>query len=367
MTRCALVCLFIAVGASSLLVTKPVAAQPAELPRLEYYVARDLYDAGNVGEATEGFRVSLNRGHQVAGKRWIDAVPPMVMLGECYYQQGAIAQALEQYDAALNVCLAFPNWPDAIRSPDSLPDIGESKGIGWTKLSRGTSLIRVPGALQVAVDPTQARFNADGGLIPGGTAIMRLDVPEVMRTLGVALLRRAHLLGPLAPHSPMSQQAMLLFSRVPGHKAAWMQTGWKGLYGLSLLGLQDDAGAATALTTGMSIDGKTDYFLTPACLIGLASVEFRQGKDASALTRLGDASLRAAHLEQADLLAESLSVIGQMACANRRSDLLPILQAATQWSRTYAVLPFMSGSAAVAELAVVAGNQAVHETAATQM
>ena len=102
-------------------------------------------------------------------------------------------------------------------------------------------------------------------------------------------------------------------------------------------------------------------------MLGLASIEFRQNKDAAALTRLGDASLRAAQLEQADMLAESLTMLGQMACAMRRSDVLPVLQSATQWSRSYAVLPFMSGSVGVCELAVVAANQAVHENAATQM
>ncbi len=113
---------------------------------------------------------------------------------------------------------------------------------------------------------------------------------------------------------------------------------WKGLHGLAMLAQADDAQAIVSLSAGMSIEGRTDYFLTPACLIGLARLEFRQNKDAAALVRLGDASLRAAQLEQADMLAESLSAIGQMACANRRSDLLPILQAATAWSRGYAVL-----------------------------
>lgn len=367
MTRSTFLSLVFALWVSGLVDCSPVAGQPAELPRLEYYVARDLYDAGNIGEATEGFRVSINRGHQVNGQRWIDAVPPMVMLGECYYQEGAIAEALQQYDAALNICLAFSNWPDAIRSPENLSEVGESKGVTWAKLSRPANLMRVPSSLQVAVDPAQARFNADGGLIPGGSAIMRVDVPEVMRCLAVALLRRAHLLGPLAPYSPMSQQAMLLFSRVPGHKAAWMQTGWKGLHGLAMLAQADDAQAMTSLSAGMSIEGRTDYFLTPACLIGLASIQFRQSKDAAAITHLGDASLRAAQLEQADMLAESLSALGQMACANRRSDLLPILQSATAWSRGYAVLPFLSGSVAVSELAVIAGNATVHENAATQM
>ena len=368
MTRCIVLLLIIGAGWTTwFLQATSLAAQSAELPRLEYYVARDLYDAGNIAEATEGFRVSINRGHQVNGQRWIDVVPALVMLGECYYQQGALAQAMQQYDAALNVCLAYSTWPDALRSPENLPEQGEHKGVSWTKLSRTASLVRVPSALQVSVDPAQARFNGDGALIPGGSAIMRVDVAEVMRCLAIALIRRAHLLGPLAPYSPMSQQAMLLFSRVPGHKAAWMQAGWKGLHGLSLLALNNDEQAIASLTTGMSIDGRADYFMTPACLIGLATIECRQNKEPSALNRLGDASLRAAQLEQADLLAESLCMIGQVACANRRADLLPVLQAATSWSRNYAVLPFMSGSVALCELAAVSGNQALHESSAAQM
>ncbi len=67
--------MLLASSAAWLVNDSPLAAQPAELPRVEYYVARDLYDAGNIGEATEAFRISLNRGHQVNGQRWIDAVP----------------------------------------------------------------------------------------------------------------------------------------------------------------------------------------------------------------------------------------------------------------------------------------------------
>ncbi|MCC6509692.1 MAG: hypothetical protein IT423_11325 [Pirellulaceae bacterium] len=139
------------------------------------------------------------------------------------------------------------------------------------------------------------------------------------------------------------------------------------MHGISLVAVGDEAQAMELLSSGASIENRSDYFMTSICLMALAAIESGQGKEASALNRLGDASLRAAQLEQADLLAESLAMIGQLACAARRTDLLPVLQAATVWSQKYAILPFMQGSAAVCELSVLSGNIPVHEAAAKQM
>lgn len=335
-----------------------------ELPRLEYYVARDLYDAGNISEATDGFRVAMNRGQQLKGQRWIDSVPPLVMLGDCYYQQGAIAQALEQYDAALMVVLAFPNWADSLRSAEAQPEAAsEVKGINWTKITRRTQLVRVPNVMQLTLDAASARVNQGGG--PG--TILRVDVGEVLRCLAVALHRRTQLLGPLARHSPLSAPLAELFSKPPQNPTPWVPTAWRALSGLAMQAVGDDTQAKTLLTAGASIDNKLDYFLTPACLLSLAGMDIQQGNDAAALNRLGDASIRAAQLEQADTLAECLLTIGQVACADRRADLLPMLQAAVTWCQNYSILPYMAGSASVSELAVVANNLPVHEAVTKQM
>lgn len=333
-----------------------------ELPRLEYYIARDLFDAGNISEATEGFRVAMNRGQIVNQQRWIDSVPAIVMLGECYYQQGAIAQALEQYDAALMLALTFPTWVESLRGPEAQPEPpAELKGINWSKLTRTAQLARVPRTVHVTLDSAAAK-----GAV-GGVSTLRVDVAEVLRCLAMALQRREHLLGPLARHSPLSTPLVELFSKSPQSGPAWLQSAWKALHGLSLLAIGDEAQAKTLLLSGFSIENKLDYFLTPRCLLALASCDARQGNDAPALGRLLDASLRAAQLEQADALAESLAMIGNVACAARRVDLLPVLQAAVTWSQNYSTTAYLSGSAAISELAVVAGNQAVHDAAVKQM
>ena len=335
---------------------------PPELPRLEYYIARDLYDAGNIGEATEGFRVAMNRGQQVNQQRWIDSVPALVMLGECYYQQGAIWQALEQYDAALAVALTFPTWSDALRTAEVQAEVpSDLKGINWTKLARRTQLVRVPRTTLVTLDQASAKSAL------GGVTVLRVDGCEVLRCLAVALQRRIQLLGPLARHSPLSAPLVQLFGKAPQSGPAWLQSSYRALSGLALLAVGDDVQAKAMLTAGSTIDKQSDYFLTPQCLLALASLDVKQGNDASALGRLGDASLRAAQLEQADALSDTLTMIGQLACAGRRFDLLPTLQSAVSWSQNYSALAYLSGSAAVSELAAVANNLAVHEAAAKQM
>ncbi len=338
-----------------------------ELPRTEYYVARDLYDAGNINEATEGFRVAVNRGHQLKGQRWIDCVPPLVMLGECYFQQGAIAQALEQYDAALMVTLTYPNWADAMRAPESPQELpSDAKSISWFKLNRVAGLVRVPHVMHVSVDPTQARTK-DGVLVTGGSAIMRLDVSEVLRCQAIALRRRVELLGPMAPYSPLTAPIVQAFARAPQHDSRWIQTAWKSLHGLALHAAGNRQQAATQLALGISLDNKFDYFLTAPTLLSLAALDIEQGNEAQAIARLTDATIRAAQFEQADTLAECFTVLGQVACAGRRTDLLTPLQSAVVWCQNYSIMSYLAACGALCELSAVAGNVALHEATAKQM
>lgn len=340
-----------------------------ELPRLDYYIARDLYDAGNIGEATEGFRNAINRSHQVGQQRWIDSVPPLVMLGECYYQQGAIAQALEQYDAALMLVLAYPTWAENMRGPEPQPiSTSELKGINWAKLARRTQLVHAPNVVLVPLEAAKAvKATGQPGTPAAAAPIMRLDVPEVIRCLAIALQRRTQLLGPLGRYSPVAAPAVELFAKPPQSSMPWVQASWRVLHGLALQTMGEETQSKTLLNAGASIDNKSDYFLTPLVLLALAHVDAQEGNAVSALNRLTDASVRAAQLEQADVLADCLMMIGELASAGRRGDLLPTLQAAVAWAQNSSALAFLSGSAAASELAAVTGNMQAHEACVKQM
>ncbi len=55
----------------------------SSLPRAEYYLAKELFGAGRMQDAADGFRAALAGARRVGETRWVDSVPPNVMLGEC--------------------------------------------------------------------------------------------------------------------------------------------------------------------------------------------------------------------------------------------------------------------------------------------
>ncbi len=119
----------------------------SDLPRAEYYVAKELFGAGRMTEAAAGFDAALGLARQVGSERWVDSIPPLVMLGECYYQQGNVSLAMEQYDAALMLALANPSWIDQIEvATEQLPILESTaaKAINWFARSRPSLPVVIP-------------------------------------------------------------------------------------------------------------------------------------------------------------------------------------------------------------------------------
>src|SRR5690606_32867989 len=119
------------------------------------------------------------------------------------------------YDAALLLVLAHPTWLDEVNvGAEQLPHFDSPvKGINWFTKSRPTVSVAVPEAVQIAIDPTQAQLGPQGDVIAPVSLITRLDATEVLRTLGIAMMRRWQVLGPLAEHSPLAVPLENLFGR----------------------------------------------------------------------------------------------------------------------------------------------------------
>ncbi|MEM7475090.1 MAG: hypothetical protein AAF483_08870 [Planctomycetota bacterium] len=332
-------------------------AQPvSELPRTEYYVAKELYGAGRIAEAAEGFGVALNRARKVGQQRWVDSIPPLVMLGECNYQQGNLAAALEQYDAALILLHDNANWINMLTfGPERLPALdGSVKGIDWFTRSKPSTSVAVPEAIQLSVDPFQAQPLPGGGIAAPVNLISRLDASEVMRTLGMAMLRRYQILGPLAKFSPLAEPIAQDFSRRPNTLKPWVQASWSVLAGISQMSTATQADAAVALRQGVLIGGQFDYFMSPLALLALAELEGKQGNYGDAITALQDASLFSAFFEQHAEMSQALQQLGALGSAMQRVEMLPALQRATAWSNKKSLLAFSAGSVSSAELAIYA-------------
>ncbi len=335
-------------------------AQPAlsELPRAEYYLARELLHAGRTREATLGFEAAHRVARKIGQERWIDSIPPLVMLGECHYQQGNLALALEHYDAALMLVLSHPTWIDELSvGVEQLPPLdSSSNGINWFIKSQPTLPVSIPEAIQISIDPTQAKVSPLAEVVAPVSLVTRLDAMEVMRTLGIAMLRRWQVLGPLTEHSPLADPLGKYFSRNPRQPAPWVNSAWNVLRGLSELPASQRVDAPKQLRSGVLINAKFDYFMSPLALIALAELDAREGKYQSAIVALQDATLLAAQYEQYGLLAEALRELASTAAASQRVELLEPLQQAATWCAKRSLSSQLAALTGAAELAIYAGK-----------
>jgi tetratricopeptide (TPR) repeat protein len=314
--------------------SSPLLAQPvSDLPRAEYYVARELFRVGRTLEAADGFRTALNRARRVGEQRWVDSIPPLIMLGECHYQQGNLSLALEQYDAALLLALSNPGWIDQVEvQVEQLAELESTKKVNWLSKSRQTKTVVVPAGLQLSVDPTQAQPTPQGGVLAPVSLVTQLDVTEVLRTMSIALMRRWEVLGPLAKHSPLAAPLDAMFARNPMQVAPWLTASWKVLRGVSSLGSNAQVDARQLVREGTLIANQADYYLSPQALLVLGKLDARDGNYPAAIVSFQDAALLAAQFEQMAVVAESLSELSACAAASGRLDLLDPLQRIATWA-----------------------------------
>ncbi len=305
----------------------------SELPRTEYYLARELYGAGAQLSALEGFTVAYDRGRKVGNARWVDSIPPLVMAGECLYQQGKIAQALEQYDAAINLLIQHPNWIEQLDLViEEIPTFEFGKGVNWFAQPTSGTILAVPEAIQLAVDPLQAQVAQPGVVVAPVSLVTRLDAAEVFYTLAIALSRRNELLGPLAEYSPMATPLRGVLGPRRSHPVPWVTTSWKVLRGIALLGEQKTIAEGVGDLRGSVSIGGTYHYLSSIALTELARVDHASANFPTAMQSLQTASLLAAQFEQHVTLAEVTHQLAMTAAAGRRAEMVEPLSILATWA-----------------------------------
>lgn len=333
----------------------------SDMPRTEYYVARELFRVGRTLEAADGFALSLNRARRVGDQPWIDSIPSLVMLGECHYQRGELALALERYDSALMVLLANPTWVEQFQlSTEVLPSFeAASKGIQWFTKSRPMRAVAVPIAIPINADPTQSRSTAQSGSAAASGPTTHLDVSEVLRTVALALMRRWETLGPLAKHSPLSGPLDALFTRDSYHQAPWFVASWRALQGMSALGSQAPVDSRQLLRQAALVGNQSDYYLSSIVLLVLGKLEAREGNYAGAVVHFQDASLVAAHFEQHATTAEASLRLADSGAASGITTAMEPLQRLASWANKKSTLLQLSAWLGASELAIYANDFAL--------
>lgn len=353
-----------AVAALLLLIplNEPSVAQSAgEAPRAEYYLAREMYETGRLAEAAEAFRLTLSRSMRIKEEPWIDSIPPMVMLGESYFHVGKVTLAMEQYDNALKIALTYPNWLEQVSAPVEIqPFESKLKGINWFTASRPTRAAATPEPGQLAVEL------AAPGVAQPVQSLARIDTSEVLRAMGIAVVRRGEVLGPLAKYSPLARPLSDMLKRDMAQRSEWAKSSWRLLRGLHAISVPSDVDALPLIEAHAYLGNDIDYFMTPLALLQLGKLQWKQQNIGAALPYWQDGSLTAARYEQHAMLAETLQTLAAACSAGNRIELLGGIQNAAAWGTKQSAWVQASGYAGAAELATLTGDTTAAEANSRQ-
>jgi hypothetical protein len=167
--------------------------------RPEYYLALERMADGQSMEATAYLDSALVQARIANDQRGIDSIPPLVMLGECAWDQCDIALALERYDAALQLSLQTLPWLTHLKSPGNIKPDARAREILWAPNTRGTQMGQFTDPWPISIGSPDALLELVSAPAQTGKMVT-IDAMEVLRCQAIALRRRYLLLGPLSPH-----------------------------------------------------------------------------------------------------------------------------------------------------------------------
>ncbi len=105
------------------------------IPRAEYYGGLILLQEGDLDEAQELFVLGLGRAIAPGEPRGIESIPFLAALGECDYQRGNLAAALDWHESVLQLVNQTQGWtqwvePAAIQGLKTNPD---DRGLSFSR------------------------------------------------------------------------------------------------------------------------------------------------------------------------------------------------------------------------------------------
>jgi len=240
---------------------------------------------------------------------WIDAIAYHAMIGECHYQMGDLATALDEYTAALKFFLAHRNWMLQIDFPAVIePETNLKTIVTWGKTSRTTTL----GHYQPRFSSMTGRLNNAGVVVTGGVVAAPVLYPvyasEIIRCTALALSRRRELMGPLSEHDPLTAQLVEALGGLPAQHGNWSLC-WAQLeLGMAYAAANRMPQAISELQKSLLAADRYDHPLTCVALLELGRIAFEQGKYDAAVTYCHEATISGAYFERYDLLEEAFRI-----------------------------------------------------------
>ena len=147
--RLALVCTLAWVGMFGAAQTAQAQVGRMTIPNAGYFTGFGSFYEGDFKTAGQMFRQSASAGFNSTEGRWIDSICFHTMISECYYQMGDMANAADQYSAAVKLFIAYRDWMLRAEFTPIESEANSKNPVTWGVSQRRTRLGHFPDHFQL--------------------------------------------------------------------------------------------------------------------------------------------------------------------------------------------------------------------------
>jgi len=304
-------------------------------PSATYHAAFYLFYDGEYKDALRQFQDEWRGAIKTPQSRWIDSICYHTMIAECYYHMGSLDQALEHYNAALRLYLAFPDWMMRVQFPPSVRPMqpGAFRAPPWGATTRRSRPGHFPSTMLIGqgqIDLGPAFFR--GGALQSAQ-LFPIEPQEIVRCTTLAIRRRTELLGPLSKYDPLTADLLATLSRNPGPPNHWSQAWIDVQLGLALVAAGRETQALPVLNRALTAAGEFDHPLTSTALLELGRLALLRGDYVAASMFFHEATITAVYFPDAGILEEAFFYGALTHLAANREGVFPMLEPAAAWAK----------------------------------
>ncbi|WP_186767828.1 tetratricopeptide repeat protein [Blastopirellula retiformator] len=309
----------------------------ASKPNNSFFLGLGPLYAGEYSQALEFYDRGASTALVTANGRWVDSICYATMKGECYYQMGANAKALEQYNAAVLLYIQHSDWLMRI-STDTVLAIGpvtndRRASITWGPSARTTAIGKFPDTM-LSLQGNSAAENKRV-VNQGGTLMAQqyhpVRVTEIARCLALAISRRRQLLGPMGESDPLNKNLITALQRRSAPPNHWLGVFVEMQLGLAYATAGKLQEAIPAIQRNLTIGGQYDHPLTAIGLIELGRLALEQKNLEAAETYFTEATFPAIAFDQYDVAAEAFVELGSVQLVSKPKFISKQLVTAAAW------------------------------------
>lgn len=325
-------------------------------PNDQYFLALQVYREGDLVNAAAAFDQALGRTRKDSTGRWIDSIPVYAMLGECLYQSGDLAGAIENFDIALALTvrhrgwLSALTWNDLMSAPQRQPDMAAA----WAAPNI-PAVYPLPNRLSISTGNVDLLTQARRGGAVESARLTRIDAVEVMRGIAIALYRRKVIFGEISGEFEIANQTLEAVRypkdlNIPIARALIGSMRACGKFAAGdVEGLASDIGDTAVLPAGV-------HPLTPIILLAGARQSAMSDNYAAAVPLAIRAAAAASALGQPEWVGEALSVAAGCSEGNLARQVQMLATAAATAHQRRGPLATIGSLAAACDAAMTAGD-----------